>query len=60
MSTHHDGIAAHEQAPFPGLLDVEQRLCAIMRWNALAMVVQANRRYGELGGQISSYASAAD
>jgi pyruvate dehydrogenase E1 component len=55
-----NSIAVGEQAAFPGQLDVEQRLCAIMRWNALAMVVQANARYGELGGHISSYASAAD
>ena len=31
-----------------------------MRWNALAMVVRANAEYGELGGHIASYASAAD
>ena len=33
---------------------------AIMRWNALAMVVRANQAYGELGGHIASYASAAE
>ncbi len=49
-----------QQAPFPGQLHIEQRLAAIMRWNALAMVVRANERYGELGGHIASYASAAD
>jgi len=32
----------------------------VMRWNALAMVVRANKAYGELGGHIASYASAAD
>ncbi len=53
-------VALHEQAPFPGDLEIEQRLAAIMRWNALAMVVRANERYGELGGHIASYASAAD
>ncbi len=53
-------IAMHEQVPFPGKLELEQRLAAIMRWNALAMVVRANERYGELGGHIASYASAAD
>ena len=53
-------IAVSEQAPFPGQLEIEQRLAAIMRWNALAMVVRANERYGELGGHIASYASAAD
>ena len=53
-------IAAEEQPDFPGDLAIEQRLCAIMRWNALAMVVRANAAYGELGGHIASYASAAD
>jgi pyruvate dehydrogenase E1 component len=53
-------IALHEQAPFPGNLEIEQRLAALMRWNALAMVVRANARQGELGGHIASYASAAD
>ncbi len=55
-----NSIAPGMQAAFPGQLDLEQRLCAIMRWNALVMVVQANQRYGELGGHISSYTSAAD
>ncbi|HPO20602.1 MAG TPA: pyruvate dehydrogenase (acetyl-transferring), homodimeric type, partial [Rubrivivax sp.] len=53
-------IAVESQPPFPGDLETEQRLAALMRWNALAMVVRANRRYGELGGHIASYASAAD
>ncbi len=53
-------IGLHEQAAFPGKLEIEQRLAAIMRWNALAMVVRANARQGELGGHIASYASAAD
>jgi pyruvate dehydrogenase E1 component len=53
-------ISLREQASFPGHLEIEQRLAAIMRWNALAMVVRANQRYGELGGHIASYASAAD
>ena len=48
------------QPPFPGDLALEERLASIMRWNALAMVVRANRAYGELGGHIASYASAAD
>ncbi len=53
-------IGLHEQAAFPGNLEIEQRLAAVMRWNALAMVVRANARQGELGGHIASYASAAD
>ncbi|PLC51366.1 pyruvate dehydrogenase (acetyl-transferring), homodimeric type [Pollutimonas subterranea] len=53
-------IAADRQAPFPGDLALEEKLGAIMRWNALVMVVRANAAYGELGGHIASYASAAD
>ena len=53
-------ISLAEQPIYPGDLVIEQRLSAIMRWNALAMVVRANRTYGELGGHIASYASAAD
>jgi len=53
-------IAAGRQPAFPGDLAIEERLASIMRWNALAMVVRANKAYGELGGHIASYASAAD
>ncbi len=53
-------IALDQQPQFPGNLEVEQRLSAIIRWNALAMVERANRVSGELGGHIASYASAAD
>ena len=55
-----NSIAVEEQAPFPGDLALEERLASIMRWNALAMVVRANQAYGELGGHVASYASAAD
>ncbi len=53
-------IAAEQQPTFPGDLAIEEKLGAIMRWNALIMVVRANAAYGELGGHIASYASAAD
>ncbi len=53
-------IAVEEQPVFPGDLAIEERLGALMRWNALAMVVRTNQAYGELGGHIASYASAAD
>src|SRR5258705_2723557 len=48
------------QPPYQGTLEIEARLSALVRWNALAMVVRANRASGELGGHIASYASAAD
>jgi pyruvate dehydrogenase E1 component len=53
-------IAAESQPVFPGDLALEERLASLMRWNALAMVVRANKAHGELGGHIASYASAAD
>ena len=53
-------IAVEDQPPFPGDLAIEERLASLMRWNALAMVAKANQAYGELGGHIASYASAAD
>ena len=53
-------IPVAEQPPYPGDLEIEARLSAALRWNALAMVVRANRAYGELGGHIASYASASD
>ena len=57
-------IPLEAQPPFPGDLAMEQRLAALMRWNALAMVMRANRvesgGSAELGGHIASYASAAD
>ncbi len=53
-------IAVDAQTPFPGDLAVEEKIASIMRWNALAMVARANAAYGELGGHIASYASAAD
>lgn len=53
-------IGLHEQPPYQGNLEIESRLSALVRWNALAMVVRANRASAELGGHIASYASAAD
>ena len=55
-----NSISVENQAEFPGDLLLEERLVSIMRWNALAMVVRANTAYGELGGHIASYTSAAD
>jgi pyruvate dehydrogenase E1 component len=53
-------IGLAEQPQYPGNLDVESRIGAAVRWNALAMVVRANRANPELGGHIATYASIAD
>jgi pyruvate dehydrogenase E1 component len=52
-------IATDKQAPFPGDWEMERRIKSYMRWNAMAMVVNANRLHSGLGGHISTYASAA-
>src|SRR5581483_7727890 len=53
-------IPISAQVPHPGDVALEEKITALTRWNALAMVVRANRAYGELGGHIASYASAAE
>src|SRR5687768_7545635 len=57
---YKNSIALAHQPQFPGNLELESRIASIVRWNALAMVVRANRAHPELGGHIASYASAAD
>jgi pyruvate dehydrogenase E1 component len=57
---YQNTIALERQGVYPGDLEIEERLTAIVRWNALAMVVRANKAYGELGGHVASYASAAE
>ena len=52
-------IPPSRQAPAPGDHDIEGRIRSFVRWNALAMVVRANRKPGDLGGHIASFASAA-
>ena len=52
-------IPAEAQAPFPGNWEMERQLKSYIRWNAMAMVVNANRVHSGLGGHISTYASAA-
>ena len=57
---YRNSIPLERQPPFPGDIAMEERITAIIRWNALAMVIRANKAYGDLGGHIASYASAAE
>lgn len=59
-SSYRNSIPVSAQPAYPGDLELEERITSIIRWNALAMVVRANRAYGELGGHVASYASAAE
>lgn len=52
-------IAKEAEPPYPGDRAIERRIKSYVRWNALAMVVKANRLHPGLGGHISTFASAA-
>ncbi|MDH5784526.1 MAG: pyruvate dehydrogenase (acetyl-transferring), homodimeric type [Chromatiales bacterium] len=52
-------IPPHMEPQMPGDPAIEDRIRALIRWNAVAMVVKANRKSTELGGHIASFASAA-
>ena len=52
-------IPRDQQPAYPGNREMERRIKSLIRWNAMAMVVRANREEHGIGGHISSYASAA-
>ena len=52
-------IPRKDQPAFPGNRELERRIKSIVRWNAMAMVVRANKRPGGVGGHISTFASSA-
>ncbi|HEY4755046.1 MAG TPA: pyruvate dehydrogenase (acetyl-transferring), homodimeric type, partial [Ignavibacteriaceae bacterium] len=52
-------IPREKQPPFPGNREIERRIKSMIRWNAMAMVVKANKMESGIGGHISTYASAA-
>src|SRR3954470_1276693 len=60
VTPYVNSVPVDRQPAFPGDLAIEEKLAWLVRWNSLAMVVRANAAFGELGGHIASYASAAD
>jgi pyruvate dehydrogenase E1 component len=52
-------IPTDKQPPYPGNREIERRIKSIIRWNAMAMVVRANREDKSIGGHISTFASSA-
>nr|WP_231603245.1 pyruvate dehydrogenase (acetyl-transferring), homodimeric type [Neorhodopirellula pilleata] len=52
-------ISPKDQPAYPGNRELERRIKSIIRWNAMAMVVRANKRPGGVGGHISTFASSA-
>lgn len=60
FSAYRNTIPLSRQPAYPGDPEIEARINALIRWNALAMVIRANKAHGELGGHIASFASAAE
>ena len=58
-SAYVNTIPPEREDPYPGDLELEHRIRAIIRWNAMATVLRANAESSELGGHIASYQSAA-
>ena len=56
---YQNTIPTTQQAPFPGSQEMERRIKSLVRWNALAMVVRANKKQDGIGGHISTFASSA-
>jgi len=54
-----NSIRPEDEVPLPGSQEIERRIKSLIRWNAMAMVVRANRVSDGIGGHISTYASAA-
>jgi pyruvate dehydrogenase E1 component len=52
-------IPVEQEPAYPGDRDIERRIKSFIRWNAMAMVVNANRKHNGLGGHISTFASCA-
>jgi pyruvate dehydrogenase E1 component len=52
-------IHTSEEVPYPGSREIERRIKSLVRWNAMAMVVRANRVEDGIGGHISTFASSA-
>lgn len=52
-------ISPDDEASYPGDREIERKIKSLIRWNAMAMVVKANRIHNGLGGHISTYASSA-
>ena len=56
---YQNTIPSKQQPPFPGSQEMERRIKSLVRWNAMAMVVRANKIQEGIGGHISTFASAA-
>jgi pyruvate dehydrogenase E1 component len=59
ITAYVNTLRPEEETPIPGSQEIERRIKSLVRWNAMAMVVRANRVSDGIGGHISTFASAA-
>ncbi|HKL04053.1 MAG TPA: hypothetical protein VJ911_10265, partial [Cryomorphaceae bacterium] len=60
VTDYINSIPKDSQRDYPGDLQIEARIYSAIRWNAMAMVVKANKQISGIGGHISTYASASN
>lgn len=60
ISSYINTIAPQDETSYPGDLEMEEKLIGIIRWNAMAIVVRANKESAGIGGHISTYGSISD
>jgi pyruvate dehydrogenase E1 component len=56
---YHNTIPSYDEVPYPGDRNMERRVEALLRWNAMAMVHKQNKYDAGIGGHISTYSSLA-
>lgn len=59
LTPYINTIPPEEEPAYPGNLEIEERIISLLRWNAVMMVLGAAKKYPELGGHLSTYASSA-
>src|SRR5580698_601332 len=59
ITPYRNSIPKHDEVPYPGDRNLERRVEALLRWNAMAMVHAQNKKDAGIGGHISTYSSLA-
>ncbi|CAL4319883.1 pyruvate dehydrogenase (acetyl-transferring), homodimeric type [Buchnera aphidicola] len=60
ISDYINTISADKEVEYPGNIEIEEKICSAVRWNALMMVLKASQKNLELGGHLSSFQSSAN
>jgi pyruvate dehydrogenase E1 component len=58
-TAYRNTIAPENEIAFPGNREIEHKIRSVIRWNAVAIILRANKESSELGGHIASFQSSA-